>query len=50
MELDQVEEKIEEEKTRCDPVDPARPDQKLDCNPLIFFLPEFLHGSVRQIH
>jgi hypothetical protein len=34
MELDQVEEKIEEEKTRCDP---ARPDQKLDCNPLIFF-------------
>jgi hypothetical protein len=24
MELDQVEEKIEEEKTRCDPVDPIK--------------------------
>jgi len=46
-----VEEKIEKEKTQHNPIDPARPDQKLDCNLLIFFfLPEFLHGSVRQIH
>jgi hypothetical protein len=48
LEPGRVEEKIEKEKIRCDLVDPARPGQKLDCNPLIFFfLPEFLH---RQIH
>jgi hypothetical protein len=33
-----VEEKIEKEKTRYDPVDPARPGQKSGCNPLTFFL------------
>jgi hypothetical protein len=36
LELSRVEEKIEEKKTRCDPIDPARPGQKLDCNLLIF--------------
>jgi len=37
LELGRVEEKIEEGKNRCDP---ARPDQKLGCNPLtfVFFL------------
>jgi hypothetical protein len=33
-----VEEKIKEGKTWCDPVDPVRPDQKLGCNLLSFFL------------
>jgi hypothetical protein len=34
LELGRVEEKIKKEKTRSDP---ARPDQKPGCNPLIFF-------------
>ena len=40
LEPGQVEEKTGEGKTRCDPdddtVDPARPGQKLGCNPLTF--------------
>jgi hypothetical protein len=38
LELGRVKEKIGEEKTRCDSIDPARPGQKPGCNPLIFFL------------
>jgi hypothetical protein len=40
LELGQVEEKTGEEKTRCDPADPARPGQKPGCNTLtfVFFL------------
>ena len=37
LELGRVEEKIGEEKTRCDPVDPVRLGQKPGCNSLIFF-------------
>jgi hypothetical protein len=40
LESGRVEEKIEKEKTRCDPVDRARSSQKPGCNLLtfIFFL------------
>jgi hypothetical protein len=37
LEPGRVEEKIREEKTRCDPVDPARSGQKPSCNSLTFF-------------
>jgi len=36
LEPGRVEEKTGKEKIRCEPADPARPGQKLSCNPLTF--------------